>query len=100
MKVSNEGLDLNVVFRRYQTGNIAIVLFTEDKRPWCNATINVEGLSASEVAVKNYPEMHGMYNDLLEAGIVKPAHRGIGSGRSGLRECELTQEAMAEAFIV
>lgn len=97
MKVSNEGLELTVVFRRYQTGNIAMALYTETNEPWSNATTNVDGLGVTEVAVKDYAENHGLYEDLLKAGIINPAHRTIESGYVKIPVCSLTEEAMAEA---
>lgn len=68
----------------YQGGNLAIKLIGVDLPIYDNlvavATTNLPGLSLHEVAIKDWSENEGMYETLLKAEIIQPAHRFMQSG--------------------
>lgn len=68
----------------YQGGNPALKLIGTELPFYDNvvavASTNLPGLTLKEVAVKDWSENEGMYQVLLDAGIVTPAHRFEQSG--------------------
>ena len=59
--------------------------------PVAVATLNVNGLELDEVAIKNYSENEGVYDALLEAGVIFPKHRELSTGYVTVPVCKLTE---------
>ena len=96
-KVKWLGMDLNVHFHRYlNSENLAIQLM-KGRESLTIATVNTDGLSKDEVAIKNYSENTGVYEALLEADIIESAHNLIesGSGMAVLAVCTLGEKGKA-----
>lgn len=86
------GFKCEVMIQKYGTGNPAVrLLDVEDGMPVAVATLNVNGLELDEVAIKNYSENKGMYETLLENGIIFPKHREISTGHVTVPVCRLTE---------
>ena len=88
-------------FVRYDVNDqICIQLFDADDRMFvATATTNVldAELSSDEVVIKDYSENEGMYNALLDAGIINPSNRNV---RTGYTECPVCSLRMLpEKFI-
>jgi len=85
------GYICDVIIQRYGTGNLAIrLLDSEDGMPVAVATTNANDLELDEVAIKDYSENKGMYETLLENGIIHPKHREISIGYVTVPVCKLT----------
>lgn len=94
-KVKWLGMDLNVHFHRYlNSQNLAIQLM-KGRESLTIATVNTDGLSKDEVAIKNYSENTGVYEALLEADIIESAHNLIESGMAVLAVCTLGEKGKA-----
>jgi len=86
------GYICDVIIQRYGTGNLAIrLLDAEDGMPVAVATTNANGLDLDEVAIKDYSENEGMYETLVENGIIHPKHREISTGYVTVPVCKLTE---------
>jgi len=86
------GYICDVQVERYGTSNPAVrLLDVEDGMPVAVATLNVDGLELDEVAIKNYSENEGVYDALLEAGVIFPKHREISTGYVTVPVCRLTE---------
>jgi len=86
------GYICDVQVERYGTSNPAVrLLDVEDGMPVAVATLNVDGLELDEVAIKDYSENKGMYETLLENGIIHPKHREISTGHVTVPVCKLTE---------
>ena len=86
------GYICDVQIERYGTSNPAVrLLDVEDGMPVAVATLNVNGLELDEVAIKNYSENQGMYETLLENGIIHPMHRELSTGHVTVPVCRLTE---------
>jgi hypothetical protein len=86
------GYICDVIIQRYGTSNPAIrLLDVEDGMPVAVATLNANGLELDEVAIKDYSENKGMYETLLENGIIHPKHREISTGHVTVPVCKLTE---------
>lgn len=88
-KVKFLGEDCAVKFYAYVKGGQAIQLLCEDGSPMATATVWIEGLEPQELAIKDYSENEGMYEALLEAGIIQPHHRTVSSGFAKLKVTKL-----------
>jgi len=87
---TDEPVALYLSRKRYASGNIALELIdARDHYPYIMATVNVEGLEANEVAIKNYSENEGILPVLIREGIVKPPHRHVHSGFVIIPICEI-----------
>ena len=71
------GEQCSVELTEYVVGGKAIMLKCEDGSPMATATTWIPGLKQDEIAIKDYSENEGMYDALLEAGIIAPYHRLI-----------------------
>jgi hypothetical protein len=84
MDVKFKKFDCTIETGMYQQGNTAIKLIGVDLPIYDNlvavATTNLPGLAKDEVAIKDWSENEGMYQTLLGADIIKPAHRYEASG--------------------
>lgn len=75
------GYKSDVVLETYRQGGYAIQLVDHiDGDPVATATSFLPGLELGEVAIKDYSENTGMYQILVDAGIIEPAHRHLQSG--------------------
>jgi hypothetical protein len=85
------------MFRKYSNGRTAIQLIdTYDNEPVCTASVNVEApLNHDEVVIKNYSENEGVYEALLEAGIINEAHAQITVGYAGLQPIVTLKEGLS-----
>ncbi len=87
------GYICDVQVERYATSNQAIrLLDVEDGMPVAIATLNADGLDLDEVAIKNYSENEGMYETLLENGIIHSMHRELSTGYVTVPVCKLTND--------
>ena|ERR1700748_245893 len=68
----------------YQGGNVALKLIGLDLPIYDNlvavASVNLPGLLKDEIAIKDWSENEGMYEALLNAEVITPAHRYEKSG--------------------
>lgn len=97
MKVSFAGYNCNTEFAKYSNGQLAIVLIdTFDHQCVAKASVNLDGVTPDEVAIRDYGENCGMLLALLEAGVVEPSHRSQHSGFVDIPICRLTAEAKEE----
>lgn len=64
--------------------------------PWATATVQVDGLTGDEVAIKNYAENAGILQTLVGIGVIAPPHRKIQSGFVSLDVCNMNREKIAE----
>ena len=79
-KVRFKEWDCFVVFEKYSTGNHAIQLIdADDGTPVATASVNVPelDLEPNEVVIKDYSENEGVYEALLQAGIVVKTKKAI-----------------------
>lgn len=84
MEVKFKNWNCSIKTAQYQGGNLALKLIGVDLPPYDNqvavATTNLPGLHKDEIAIKDWSENEGMYNTLLGAGVITPAHRYEKSG--------------------
>lgn len=90
-KITHNGNELEHTLHRYRMGGSAIQLW-QDGESYTMATAWVEGLEEDEIAIKDYSENTGIYEALLEADIITPAHRFIPSGYVILPVCYLRKD--------
>lgn len=68
----------------YKDGNVALKLIGTDLPIYDNlvakASVNLPGLLKEEIAIKDWSENEGMYETLLNAEAITPAHRYEKSG--------------------
>ena len=87
------GFKCEVQVEKYQSGYKAIRLIDqEDGQSVVIATVNLEELDSDEVAIKNYSENEGVYDALLEAGVITPKHREVSTGYVTVPVCKLTND--------
>ena len=87
------GFKCDVMIQKYGTGNPAVrLLDAEDGMPVATATTNIDGLDSDEVAIKDYSENEGMYETLLNAGVISPMHKEIEQGWVKIPICKLIDE--------
>ena len=82
MNVQFNNTDCFVKIGHYFNHNPSIQLMdADDEMPVAHATINVnDGLQPGEVVIKDNLENQGMYQTLLDADIIEPAHRQYQTG--------------------
>lgn len=90
-KVKFLGEECTLSLQAYMRGGHALQLLCEDGSPMAMATTWVEGLEPQEMAIKDYSENEGIYDALLEAGVIQPYHRTIDSGFAKLKVVKLTE---------
>ena len=81
-KVKFKGVDWKVDFFKYPNGTNAINLTeTEEGKLTLTATAYISGikLAEDEAVLKNYAENNGIFEALVESGVIKPAGRYAGS---------------------
>jgi hypothetical protein len=86
---------LYIQFEFYLNGkNIGLNLMDNEGFPVTRATTVLPNgkLSKFEVAVKTHSENEGLYDALLEAGIIEPSHRIEVSGGVDIPICNLTDD--------
>lgn len=87
------GFKCEIMIQKYGTGNPAVrLLDAEDGMPVVVATTNVDGLDSDEIAIKDYSENEGVYNALLDAGVIFPKHRELSTGYVTVPVCKLTND--------
>ena len=87
------GFKCEVMIQKYGTGNPAVrLLDLEDGMPIVVATTNIDGLDSDEIAIKEYSENEGVYDALLNAGIIHPKHRELSTGYVTVPVCKLTND--------
>ena len=87
------GFKCDVMIQKYGTGNPAVrLLDAEDGMPVATATTNIDGLDSDEVAIKDYSENEGVYDALLNAGVITPKHRELSTGYVTVPVCKLTED--------
>lgn len=92
--------ELEIRFYPYEAGGIAIELNEpgNDWEVWARCTICPDfPLEAGEVTIKNYSENEGLYESLLDAGVIEKAHREIPCGWISAPVAFLTPEWRKEA---
>ncbi len=86
------GFKCDVMIQKYTTGNLAVrLLDAEDGMPVATATTNIDGLDSDEIAIKDYAENEGVYDALLDAGVITPKHRELSTGYVTVPVCKLTE---------
>lgn len=65
-------------------------------RPWAIATVQVEGLTGDEVAIKNYAENVGVLQTLVGIGVIYPPHRQVSRGLVSLDICNVNREVIVD----
>ena len=87
------GFKCEIMIQKYGTGNPAVrLLDAEDGMPVVIATTNIDGLDSDEIAIKDYSENEGVYNALLNAGVITPKHRELSTGYVTVPVCKLTND--------
>jgi hypothetical protein len=87
------GFKCEVIIQKYGTGNPALRLIDiEDGMPVATATVNLDGLDSDEIAIKDYSENEGVYDALLNAGVILPKHRELSTGYVTVPVCKLTND--------
>ena len=93
MKVKFKEWDCIVQFSKYtQNNRIAISLIdAEDGEPIAKATLNLNEipLEKNEIIIKNYSENEGIYDCLVEAGIISKVKRIINLNRVEGLVCDI-----------
>lgn len=92
--------ELEIRFYPYEAGGIAIELNEpgKDWNVWARCTICPDfPMEPGEVAIKNYSENEGLYESLLDAGVIEKAHREIPCGWISAPVAFLTPEWRKEA---
>lgn len=88
-----------IKFENYRNGQTAIILSDqEDGMPIARATVCLMGedIEDDEVCVKDYSENGGMYQALLDAGVIEPTERRIrATPQVIIPVAKLTPEALA-----
>lgn len=64
--------------------------------PWTTATVNINGLSGDEVAIKNYSENEGILDLLVGLGVIEPPHRQVASGFVVIDICNMVRSKLEE----
>lgn len=64
--------------------------------PWTTATVNINGLSGDEVAIKNYSENEGILDLLIGLGAIEPPHRRVASGFVMIDICNMNRSKLEE----
>ncbi|MDB5144211.1 MAG: hypothetical protein JWQ66_2924 [Mucilaginibacter sp.] len=85
MNVTFRQFDCTIEKLQYHNGRIALRLMGTGEiygEPVATATVNIadDDTQPDEVVIKDYSENEGMYQTLLNAGIITPAHRYTSSG--------------------
>lgn len=65
---------------RYISNNALALRMDVQDGPIAMCSVNVEGLAADELAIKDYSENKGMLAALIEQGVVLPPHRHVITG--------------------
>ena len=94
-KINFNDTDLLVFITNYADGKNAITLIEEDtEEPYTTATVNLPiTMYDNEVVIKNYSENVGIYEALVNAKVISPAHRYTSSGYvSRIPVCKLLIE--------
>jgi hypothetical protein len=78
-KITHNGNELEYTIHLYANGGTAIQLW-QDHEPYTMATVWVPDLKEGEIAIKDYSENIGIYDALLNANLIEPAHRIVFSG--------------------
>ena len=92
MQVKFKEWNCEILFKQYSNKRTAIVLRdSEDGSPIATATINLLDipLQEDEVIIKDYAENEGMYEALLEAGVIAPSTYSVQSGYVICPVCKL-----------
>lgn len=91
MKCQHGNEILDVVIHKYGNGRPAIKLIDVDGLPYATATINVPTLvlADDEVVIKDYAENKGIYQSLVDAGVISEAKSTITVGFEKVSICNL-----------
>lgn len=77
-KLQFNDTDLYVFVDYYPDGKVLLKLVEEETdEPYCTASVNIPNITMydKEVIIKNYGENVGVYEALIKANVIKPAHR-------------------------
>lgn len=75
-----KGFNCKISYSKYNEGGTCIDLIDlEDGLPVARATVNVPGITlmGNEVVIKDYSENEGMYDALVEHGIIRKTPKEI-----------------------
>lgn len=85
--------DCNVSVTKYSNGNTALQLWNEEEGPIATATVNMGGkLPKDQAYIKDYSENAGMFEALVEAGIIVEVVGRKVSGNVIVPLCKLNLE--------
>lgn len=93
MKYNDHDCILN--FIEYADGHQGLELIDEEsefQEPYLTCSSNFEELKDDEIAIKNWSEGEGMYQFLLEKGVITKNHRVLFSGHVIVPVCKITDE--------
>lgn len=84
----------NLVFKRYETGQIAMLLIAEDGTQLAHITRHVPGqdIRYKQVVIKDYSENKGLLQTLIDNRIVSLPRKTIRVGFTELHVCDLEVE--------
>jgi len=87
-----------LMFAYYGNGQTAIQLMDQTGMPYGRATVALDNevIGHDEVLIKDYSENEGMYQCLVEQGIVRPHAKVVAAGHAVVYRCELTEAALEE----
>lgn len=99
LKVRFLGQECDVHFGLYAEGGKVAIQLTSAEGPMGKATTNILRLKLAphEVIVKSVSENEGMYEALLEAGVIEPAHAEARIGFMTCPICFLTEAGVRQA---
>src|SRR5690606_11815360 len=77
-----------IIKSRYSYNDAIALKYQGDQGPIATLSTNVDGITSEEVAIKSYSENEGLYQQLIELGIITPAHRFVLSGHVSIPVCK------------
>jgi hypothetical protein len=81
------GFKCEVQVEKYQSGYKALRLVDQED----GQSVDLDELDSDEIAIKDYSENEGIYNALLNAGVITPKHRELSTGYVTVPVCKLTE---------
>ena len=89
----------NVLMERYASGGLSLRLVdVDDKSSICRATNNLADVpnKRGEILIKNYAEIDGVLDALIETGLFADTHRQIDTGHGQLNILQLSDDVQEQ----
>ena len=91
------GVKMVITMAKYQNGNNAMQLLSEEGEPYAVASVNIPtALGKEEICIKNYSENEGILELLIEDDIVEEPHGFYTSGHVEIPVCRLNDKYIPE----